>query len=165
MEIYYSVEGYLIHKYFKENKIDKIDEFNQGFENECKKYIKVKKRIGYSICFWTMFTAFAIININKQIYFHPIVKIFILFSLFAPNIWFYKMKYRNNRLDCHKLFIYHYVKNELTFTEKKSIPINNDNIISKKESTLFDENENEIEKFIQDYCNLITKGEFCNLKI
>jgi hypothetical protein len=92
---------------------------------------------------------------------------FIYFSIFAPNIWFYKNKYRDNRLEFHKIFIHYYLKNNESFTGKNNININlnNNNINSEKRSTLLDENENEIEKFIQDYCNLVSKGDFRNLKI
>lgn len=109
-------------------------------------------------------------------YTHPLLK-FTIYSIFIlPNFWFYIRKFKANRIDIQKILIincltkqriFYYLNNKLFDVHNNNDEYSKLNLISegKAEPSLNLENENELEKFLDDYYNNAIYGDFFNLKI
>ena len=139
LDLYYSLEGYLKYKYFKKYE---ADDFNIDSLEELEKYVKVKKRIFYSMIFWNTFNVVSLRYILNCFYTHPVLKLFVYSFIIIPNIWFYVRKFKDNRIQMQKILICDYFK-------KLKVKVN----------------ENDLEKFLDDYYYNAIYGNFNNLKI
>jgi len=174
IDIYYSLEGYLKYKYFKNYE---SDELNMEILEDLEKYVKVKKRLFYSMIFWNTFNILALRYIMNSLYTHYILK-FVIYSIFIiPNFWFYQRKFKSNRIDMQKLFILDYlnkqrIENKALNQEKFQINVNDEKFRNNTKIEISNpiinsplEEQNELEKFLEDYYNNAIYGVFFNLKI
>ncbi len=156
--------------------------------DDLEKYVKVKKRLFYSMIFWNSFNILALRYIMNCFYTHPILK-FTVYSVFIlPNVWFYIRKFKANRIEIHKILILNYLKKhrincyqdnkQLEDVEHNYYNITDGNysnsgfVISDKDKNVLCakanndlERQNELEKFLEDYYNNAIYGVFFNLKI
>ena len=138
LDLYYSLEGYLKYKYFKKYE---ADDFNIDSLEELEKYVKVKKRIFYSMIFWNTFNVVSLRYILNCFYTHPVLKLFVYSFIIIPNIWFYVRKFKDNRIQMQKILICDYFK-------KLKVKVNENDLEKVLKSTLNKIPEDSRSKFI-----------------
>lgn len=162
------------YKYFKKYEADEI---NLEVLDELEKYVKVKKRLFFSMIFWSTFNILALRYIMNCFYTHSILK-FAVYSIFIlPNVWFYIRKFKANRIEMQKILIlnnlrkqkiFYYLENnfyEAPYTKEDYSIINSiANTNENSNNTINLESQNELEKFLEDYYNNAIYGNFFNLK-
>ncbi len=146
--------------------------------DDLEKYVKVKKRLFYSMIFWNTFNILALRYIMNCFYTNPLLK-FTVYSIFIlPNVWFYVRKFKANRIEMQKILILNFLRKQRInyYLDSKQFEVKEFNDFSEglKNDAVSDGNvngnidldrQNELEKFLEDYYNNAIYGVFFNLKI